>query len=187
VLRLRIEPLIPGLRDDTQILHILTRDRDTAQAILSTALATGFRESGIMNSSGSPMAAIRSNGLALDCIVAVLDADGKVQKLVSDEYIAMLVRIGNLRFEENDRRISKLTKNLEDALFQPKDEGEGKGGGETWEDKEVRKARKREQGLKVQEEARKEQAAMGGSDLRGEVDVDEDELVLGRWMGVGVE
>jgi len=133
------------------------------------------------------MAAIRSNGLTLDCIVAVLDADGKVQKLVSDEYIAMLVRICNLRFEENGRRISKLTKNLENALFQPKDEGEGKGRGEVWEDKEVRKARKRAQGLKAQEEARKEQAAVGGSDLRDEVDVDEDEPTPGRWMAVGVE
>lgn len=140
-----------------------------------------------MNSSGSPMVAIRSNGLALDCIVAVLDADGKVQKLVSDEYIAMLVRIGNLRFEENDHRISKLTRNLEDALFKSKDEGEGTGKEKTWEDKEVRKARKKEEGLKRQEEARVEHAVLDESDLRGKVDGDEDEPVLSRWMEAGVE
>lgn len=99
----------------------------------------------------------------------------------------MLVRIGDLRFEENDRRIAKLTRNLEEALFNPKEEGEGEGKESTWGDKQVREARKKEDRLKRREEARKEHAVVGESDLRGEVDGDDDEPVLGRWMEAGVK
>lgn len=147
---------------ETMILHILARDLATAQKILSTALSAGFRESGVMNSTQSPMVAIRSNGLALDAIIGVLDADtGNIQKLVSDEYIAMLVRVGNMRFQENDRRIEKLTRNLEAALFAPND-----GEKDVPEDKEARRLRKREEGLRRQQEQKQQAAeADAGVDL----------------------
>jgi tRNA wybutosine-synthesizing protein 3 len=106
-----------------------------------------------MNSTQSPMVAIRSNGLALDAIIGVLDADENVQKVVSDEYIAMLVRVGNMRFRKNDKRIEKLTRNLEEALFTPTEEKD------VPEDKEARKERKRKEGLQRQQEKLKQKQA----------------------------
>ncbi|CCX07796.1 methyltransferase TYW3-domain-containing protein [Pyronema domesticum] len=138
---------------EPMILHIQTRNLEVAQTILSTALSTGFRESGIMNmalgKNQCPMVAIRSNGLVMDSIIGLVDENGIVQKCVDDSYIAMLARVGNMRFTENFLKIEKLTKNLEDALFTVKSEVAN-----DWEDKEVRKARKRAEGLKRQEEAR---------------------------------
>jgi tRNA wybutosine-synthesizing protein 3 len=123
-----------------------------------------------MNSTQSPMVAIRSNGLALDAIIGVLDADGNVQKIVSDEYIAMLVRVGNMRFQENDKRIEKLTRNLEEALFAPKEEKD------VPEDKEARRERKRLEGLRRQQEMLEEQKQAqdvedddADSDILGEI------------------
>jgi tRNA wybutosine-synthesizing protein 3 len=117
-----------------------------------------------MNSTQSPMVAIRSNGLALDAIIGVLDADGNVQKIVSDEYIAMLVRVGNMRFQENDKRIAKLTRNLEEALYAPKEEKD------VPEDKEARRERKRLEGLRRQQEVLKEQ-----KEAPADGDVEEDD------------
>jgi len=98
-----------------------------------------------------PMVAVRSNGLAMDSIIGILDkTTGKLQKVVGDDYIAMLVRVGNMRFKENATKTAKLTRNLENALFtRKKDTLDG------WKDKEARKARKRAEGLKRQEETRR--------------------------------
>ena len=96
---------------------------------------------------GQYMVGIRSNGLAMDSIIGIVDDKDsrKVHKLVGDDYVAMLVRISNNRFTENFARINKLTSNLETALFTEKTDvliG--------WEDKEVRKARKKAEGLQRQ-------------------------------------
>jgi tRNA wybutosine-synthesizing protein 3 len=98
-----------------------------------------------------PMVAIRSNGLAMDAIIGVLDEEGTrpVQKLVTDSYIAMLVRVSNMRLIENARRIDKLTADLEKALFIEKNDRR-----EGWESTEARRARKRAEGLKRQVEGR---------------------------------
>ncbi|KAF8540054.1 tRNA wybutosine-synthesizing protein [Trichophaea hybrida] len=153
---------------EPMILHIQTRTLEVAHIILSTALSTGFRESGIMNvalgKNQFPMVAVRSNGLAMDSIIGILDDTGKPQKVVDDDYIAMLVRVGNMRFKENTAKMAKLTTNLEDVLFaEKKDTLDG------WEDKEARKARKRAEGLKRQGEVRR---LTSGESIIDEVDDD---------------
>jgi tRNA wybutosine-synthesizing protein 3 len=95
-----------------------------------------------------PTIAIRSNGLAMDSIIGVLNAEsGKVQTVVNEDYIEMLVRVSNMRFTENKCRIQTLIKKLEFALFK-NDDMDG------WEDKEARRIRKRDEGMKRQMRAR---------------------------------
>lgn len=137
---------------ETMILHLQSRSLNLAHTILSTALSCGFRESGIMNpalgKSQYPTIAIRSNGLAMDSIIGVLNAEsGKVQTVVNEDYIEMLVRVSNMRFTENKCRIQTLIKKLEFALFK-NDDMDG------WEDKEARRIRKRDEGMKRQMRAR---------------------------------
>lgn len=165
-----------------QILHILTASLHHAQPILSAAINAGFRESGIQSlknlqdpQNSLPMVAVRSTGLALGAIIgysvdptvmkqregeggedANRDEEGqedKVQSIVSEEYLGVLVRLANERFEANRERMRRF----EEGLF-------GKGGGEVeveggeglkgkgrleWEDKEARGARKRAEGLAI--------------------------------------
>lgn len=105
-----------------------------------------------------PMVAIRSNGLAMDSIIGIVDdVSGKVRRVVEVAYIAMLVRVGNMRFRENAARMEKLAANLDRVLFVERPIVRRDGGG--WEDKEARRARKRAEGLKRQEEARRMAAA----------------------------
>lgn len=99
----------------------------------------------------SPMVAIRSNGLAMDSIIGIVDdASGKICCVVEAAYIAMLVRVGNMRFKENAVRVERLAANLDRVLF-VHDGG--------WEDKDARRVRKRAEGLKRQEDARRMAAA----------------------------
>ena len=101
-----------------------------------------------------PMVAIRSNGLAMDSIIGIVDdASGKVRSVVEAAYIAMLVRVGNMRFKENAVRMERLAAGLDRVLsVQTRDDG-------GWEDRDARRARKRAEGLKRQEEARRMAAA----------------------------
>lgn len=160
---LKFEPMVSGhtsiegiqsANQKSQILHIQTSDLQTAHAILIAALSAGFRESGIMNPglgvSSFPMVAIRCNGLAMDSIIGIVDSSsGQVKNLVNHTYLKTLLKVCNLRFEDNKRRIDTFSMHIGDALF-----GDGRENSEIWEDKEARKARKRQEGLKKQKELR---------------------------------
>lgn len=103
------------------ILHIFTSSLPAAQKALSAALQAGLRESGINGvlDSGShratPMVAVRSSGLAFDCIIghASLCEEGKAVPMVSENYLRTLVAVANQRFEVNKER----TKRFREALL----------------------------------------------------------------------
>jgi tRNA wybutosine-synthesizing protein 3 len=122
----------------------------------------GFRESGIMNpglkASSFPMVAIRCNGLIMDSIIGVIESsNGQIRKLVDDIYLKTLLKVCNLRFKENQRRIDAFTTKIGETLF-----SSGTGKSEGYEDKEIRKARKREEGLRKQRELRSREQGWNG-------------------------
>ena len=129
-----------------------------AQPILAAAINAGFRESGVQSlknlddANAFPMIAIRSSGLALESIMGacssnVSDEDGKVESLVSEDYLLMLLKLANERFKINSERMQRF----ESDLF-----GRGAANGSQWEDADVRKVRKRMEGLKKQNQLRQE-------------------------------
>ncbi|XP_039140160.1 tRNA wybutosine-synthesizing protein 2/3/4 isoform X2 [Dioscorea cayenensis subsp. rotundata] len=85
----RFEPLIVAVE---------CRDIDAAQALVSTAIASGFRESGITNAGKRVMVAIRCS-IRLE---VPLGQSGAL--LVSPEYVRYLVGIANEKMEANRRR-----------------------------------------------------------------------------------
>jgi tRNA wybutosine-synthesizing protein 3 len=113
-----------------------------------------------LGASSSPMVAIRCNGLTIDSIIGIVDcSNGRIRNIVDGTYLRTLVKICNLRFEDNKRRVNNFGANIEDVLFKDTKE-EGK---EVSEDKEARKLRKREEGLKKQIELKVTQ------DIEGEI------------------
>ncbi|TID19356.1 DUF985 domain-containing protein [Venturia nashicola] len=145
------------LKFEAMILHLLTASLTDAQAVLSAASSAGFRESGAMGLSSSmdgtvtPMVAVRSTGLGFDSIIGYQNNDGNIRSLVTEEYLELLINTANERFKTNNERIERFRSGL--TLFYHA--GKAKNGGDSgssWEDKDERKARKREEGLAKQKE-----------------------------------
>lgn len=138
-----------------QILHIQTASLHHAAPILTSAINAGFRESGVQSlknlddATAFPMVAVRSSGLALESLIGYLAEDGQtVKSLVGEEYLRLLLKMGNERFKANTER----TRRFQDDLFRREEPKPG------WEDAESRQARKKAEGLKRREELRAEQA-----------------------------
>lgn len=102
------------------------------------------------------MVAVRSTGLALDCIIGYQDSDGKNIPVVDEAYLSMLVKISNSRFKTNSERIDRFQKALAKEF-----EADGKGSASSasqksnhysWEDKNDRKERLKAEGLRRQRE-----------------------------------
>ena len=134
-----------------QILHIATSSLHHAKPLLAAALNAGFRESGIQSlksledPSAIPMLAIRTAGLGLSSLIGVCDdvvgeeVEGReelVRALVSEEYLEILVKMGNERFMANRERLARF----EGEIFRRAGSGE-------WEDGDARRVRKRREGL----------------------------------------
>jgi tRNA wybutosine-synthesizing protein 3 len=62
-----------------------------------------------------------------------------------------LVQIANERFVENEKRIARFSAALDAAFAPPK-------GKENWEDAQVRRERKRQEGLRRREELKKDKS-----------------------------
>ncbi|KAI5860758.1 methyltransferase TYW3-domain-containing protein [Durotheca rogersii] len=155
------------------ILHVLTASPEHAQLLLRCGLQAGFRESGAINlvpsaaiaaseGQATPMVAIRSAGLAFESLVGFCrpgtgvndgDAVGRIRCTVSPAYLRTLVRLANARFVENARRIERFL----DALAEATGASPGERAGERWEDAQVRKERKKAEGLQRREELRRQQ------------------------------
>ncbi|KAL8990624.1 MAG: hypothetical protein Q9169_008082 [Polycauliona sp. 2 TL-2023] len=153
---------------EPMILHIATASLNHAAPILSAAISSGFRESGVQSlknltdPNAIPMVAVRSAGLAFESIIAIVregsalppDTSGidenqqgqgeVIEALVGEEYLEILVGIANERFEANTERIRRF----EEALFG----GVERDVADEWEDKETRQKRKRAEGLRRREE-----------------------------------
>jgi tRNA wybutosine-synthesizing protein 3 len=141
---------------------------------LSAALGAGFRESGAVSltaSKGSgepnPMVAIRSTGYSFDSIIGYQDDHGHNIALVHDTYLRILIGIANERFKVNEQRISRLKEGLLTRCNPPKNPASKP----EWEDPEVRRRRKREEGL-----AKKKQLAeksLSGREATSVEDIDD--------------
>ncbi|KAB8337230.1 hypothetical protein FH972_021532 [Carpinus fangiana] len=128
---------------EPMILHVLTASLVDAQKLLGAAQQAGFRESGISSAtSDTPMVAVRTNGLALESIVAV-EADGNIMSLVGEEYVQMLFDIAERRFKANRERINRLRQSLRIAFSR----AAGDNNNHDWEDANVRRQRKKAEGL----------------------------------------
>lgn len=98
------------------------------------------------------MVAVRSAGLGLGAIIGYSDTTNgeegdRVRSMVTEEYLGVLVRLANERFEANRLRMRRFEEGVEGV------EGgaEGRNGKVKWEEKEIRKARKRAEGLAMKE------------------------------------
>ena len=91
-----------------------------------------------MNPSTPPTLAIRTTGLAFDCIIGHYNARTQnLCQMVDERYISMLSTIANARFKENERRRELFSR----AIYSLLSTGSG------WETKEMRKQRMRMEGL----------------------------------------
>ena len=120
------------------------------------------------------MVAIRTAGLAFESLIGLVpnrtqdQDDGNkteedITRLVSEEYLEILVNIANKRFESNAERIQRF----EEDLFRREE-----GPGQAWEDSKSRQERKRAEGLEQQQKSRKAQMNPEKDVLA--LDVDED-------------
>lgn len=129
-------------------MHVLCSSVDSAQRVQNAALSAGFRESGISNiskqSDGSvtAMAGIRTQGLAFDSVVGYEAADGRILPMVEEAYLAVLVELANERFEVNQARTERFRQALIAQFGPPNGHADN-----DWEPADVRKARKRAEGL----------------------------------------
>ncbi|KAI1109631.1 methyltransferase TYW3-domain-containing protein [Nemania sp. NC0429] len=160
---------------EPMILHVLTASLEHAQLLLRCGLQAGFRESGAVNvTSETPIVAIRSMGLSLESLVGVQE-DGVTKCTVSDDYLGGLVRIANERFRENGKRIERFRTALLDASRgRPR-----KNDGTEWEDAQVRRERKRAEGLR-------RKAELAGRSQKGGETGDAREVVGGEELAFPV-
>jgi len=98
------------------------------------------------------MVAVRSAGLAMDAPIGYLvgeDGGGRTVALsVSDAYVRSLVEMANEKFNVNGERTRLFRRALLDQF------GDSGRAGPDWEPADVRKARKRDEGLRRQAERR---------------------------------
>lgn len=159
----------------------MTASLHHAQPILAAAINAGFRESGVQSlknldeSNAYPMVAIRTAGLAFESLVGLIpnraqeqedEVEEHITRVVSEEYLELLVNIANERFKTNGERIRRF----EQDLFN-RDEGRG----QVWEDGKSRQERKRAAGLKQQQTLRKahtddEKSGFSASDMDEDID-----------------
>lgn len=104
------------------------------------------------------MVAVRTAGLALASLVGVCndstaEGDDEMKCLVSEEYLGILVGMANERFVANRERIARFEQDLFDKTSS----------GESWEDGDSRRERKRREGL-ARREALTEVAEDEGTD-----------------------
>ena len=142
----------------------MTASLHHAQPILAAAINAGYRESGIQSLknlddvNAFPMVAVRSSGLALESIIGSAFTNGRyicgVHSIVDEDYLELLLKVANDRFYSNTERMRRF----ESDLF-----GRVATTPSTWEDSQIRKDRKRVEGLKQQEEVRKARGQRGCS------------------------
>ncbi|KAI0113818.1 methyltransferase TYW3-domain-containing protein [Hypoxylon sp. NC0597] len=144
---------------EPMILHVLTASPEHAQLLLRCGLQAGFRESGAVSLTAAageqhatPIVAIRSMGLSFESLVGYQSGgdDNKLRCTVSPAYLRTLVHIANERFSENTKRIERFRAALVEAT-RPFSKNAGQ-----WEDAQIRRERKRVEGLKRREELQRQ-------------------------------
>ena len=136
---------------EPMILHILTESVKHAQLALNAALAAGFRESGISgildskHQPSNPMVAVRSSGLGMDSIIGFRTSDGgtdRINPMVSESYLRTLIQVANERFHVNARRMERFRQAFLEQVGRCSLPDR-----DAFEPTDVRKERKRKEGL----------------------------------------
>ena len=138
---------------NSQILHVLASSVSSAEKLLSAALQAGFRESGASSlESSCPMVAVRCQGLAFDCIIGRADANGiNIEVLVSEDYLRTMARVVNERFATNSERLRRFENAVKALNLSSSSPGRNV---DLAREKELRRTRKRAEGLERQRKLR---------------------------------
>lgn len=96
------------------------------------------------------MVAVRSTGYSFDSIIGYQNGHGQNIALVDEKYLRILVDIANDRFRINSERIARFRDKLME-IYHPTSASLDDASNAEWEDPEVRKRRKREEGLARQQ------------------------------------
>lgn len=122
--------------------------------MLSCALTSSFRESGIVSPLSNPVVAVRTSGLAFDVPVGIYNPSTEtVHQLVEVKAVRALINLASSRFDENFRRMNALQQSIEQLGYRLSARVESK---------EERAARKRQAGLEKQKQL--QQQLSGQSD-----------------------
>jgi tRNA wybutosine-synthesizing protein 3 len=111
-------------------------------------MEAGFRESGIGSVTGTdptPLVAIRTAGLAFDCVIGHATESGSIRLLVPPSYIRMMLNVANQRFVANGERRERFRQALLRGLAANRSDG---GRPDGWEPEHIRRERKRAEGLR---------------------------------------
>ncbi|KAK3065787.1 hypothetical protein LTR53_018037 [Teratosphaeriaceae sp. CCFEE 6253] len=108
--------------------HRRKPEQAQAQHAASAALTAGFRESGITsivdhsaNQTATPMVAVRSSGLAFDCVIGYCDQhsgealsgeQSRIKLMVFEAHLRTMLEIANQRFTTNEERRERLREAL---------------------------------------------------------------------------
>jgi tRNA wybutosine-synthesizing protein 3 len=121
------------------------------------------------NESPTPMVAVRSMGLGFESLIGQ-QAGERRQRLVTPDYLPMLMSIANDRFVENTKRIERFLTAFRHAMQAPAPRRNPDG--EEWEDPAARRERKRAEGLKKKAQLQQEKASQADGTM------DEGDLCL---------
>jgi tRNA(Phe) wybutosine-synthesizing methylase Tyw3 len=148
-----------------------------ASSLLHVATASGYRESGIAISSVAAaqekiVVAIRTNAIRLDVPLGVyIPQTGCIHLFgLGTEYLHSLIKLVNIKFGENESRKETLVKALQHAFSAIESQSLA-------ETKEERRARKREEGLRLQELKNRKQTTH--YEEKKNIDALEDDLPFG--------
>ncbi|KAK6348757.1 hypothetical protein TWF730_009529 [Orbilia blumenaviensis] len=124
---------------EPMILHILTETLEVANRLLTCAISSSFRESGIVSPLKNPVVAVRTMGLAFDAPIGIYDPERNIiQRFMEPSGLRLLMQLTNDRFRENSKRIDSLHKHLLSAMEVTDT---------PLESKQLRAARKRTEGI----------------------------------------
>lgn len=93
------------------VLHVDCRNLAEAQKLLQVAIASSFRESGIVAGKRRYMVGIRSNALRLEVPIAT-----KGKQIVSENYLQFLVDLSNENMKLNISKITNFFSNFVEQL-----------------------------------------------------------------------
>jgi tRNA wybutosine-synthesizing protein 3 len=106
---------VVSLKCEPFVMHIQCRSVAAAKRLLTVALGSGFRNSGVIPPGTNTMVAIRHAGLSLDAPL-VIDGCSPFTGDPATTYLNALLSLANSKLAENARRLSLLTKNIISAL-----------------------------------------------------------------------
>lgn len=184
------------LKFEPMILHVLAGSAESAQTMLGAGMTAGFRESGISGivdgkgRASIPMVAVRSTGLAMDCIIGFRSPNTQqILPMVSEEYLRTIIRVTNDRFRQNVERKERFRQRLlmqfagsmplpDDRLHDYRRKGGYQSSSERKAEKRAEDMRKREEALERRAHALHRGGALDGAAEGGSTEADGDDLAL---------